>query len=65
MKQQEVTLEMKIVFAIIFMGLLSSMFGCTKSCYPSKRKINRAMKYSSWEYEMPKVKNSVSVYYNK
>ena len=65
MKQQEVTLEMKIVFAIIFMGLLSSMFSCTKSCHPTRREINKAMKYSSWEYEMPKVKNSVSIHYNK
>jgi len=56
MQNQEVTTEMKILFAIIFMALLASMFSCTVSQKPSRREINRAMKYSSWEYEMPRYK---------
>jgi len=59
-----------VVRLLILIGLILlviNLVGCSPKnvpniSRPSKRDINRAMKYSTWKYEMPKNKNSVSIY---
>jgi len=57
MNQEKIDTPTLIVIMFILMGLINGLMSCrcTKiASTPTKREIKKAMKHSTWEYEMPK-----------
>jgi hypothetical protein len=51
---------MKSIEKMLLIVLVSEIFGCTSSRLPNtphhtKRELRKSMRYSTWEYKMPKV----------
>jgi hypothetical protein len=50
---------------LILIALIITTASCSMRSIahtPTRREINRAMKYSTWQYEMPRVKQDVAHY---
>ena len=67
MDTNKLTTEQLILIVILMMGLINGLMSCTSTKIahtPTRREINRAMKYSTSDYIMPHIKTNISQVYD-
>lgn len=64
MKENKIDTLTLIVIMFLIMALINGLMSCSnKICKtPTKKQIKRAMKYSTWEYNMPKHNGTYNIY---
>jgi hypothetical protein len=64
MNQEKIDTPTLIVITFLLMALINGLMSCSNKIYktPTRKEIKHAMKYSTWEYTMPKHNGTYNIY---